>query len=421
MTRHSHHLRAGRVGGLLAVVFLMGELLSPVRDCVAQAPVPPPPLKMQPLNTLPGQPGAGQAAGAAAQPLNPPASASTSAVSQRSFTPNMIGDGFGPQPFIFIDTDGVQRLFVSTPGAGGGVGTSKIAENSSPIPRDRVYFNYSYFDGVPLLAEGVDVNRFTPGFEKTFFDGMSSLEVRTPFASTLTNNLDGIGPNDTGSAQFGNVTMYFKQLLYTSDTLAVSAGLGLTLPTASDVNVFLRPGLQLLTVKNRSVHLLPFVGSLYTPTDKLFVQQFLQFDFDANGNPVNVNDGIVGLQSAGRLNDMTYLYYSLGAGYWLYNNPDSDRLFTRIAPIVELHYNKSLTSTDGLNIPAVQLNTTATNLDLLNGTVGMTAMMGDNKSLTLAYCTPLSSIDDRQFNGELRLMFNWYFGGSTNRFSRVQF
>ncbi len=377
---------------------------------------------MQPLNTLPGQPGAGQAADAAAQPLNPPASASTSAVSQRSFTPNMIGDGFGPQPFLFnTGIDGVARNF-SVPGAGGGVGTSKIAENSSPIPRDRVYINYSYFDGVPLLANGVDVNRFTPGFEKTFFDGMSSIEIRTPFASTLSNNLNAFGNNDPRSSQFGNLTMYLKQLLYTSDTLAVSAGLGITLPTAGNINVFQAPDQQLFSIQNRSVHLLPFLGSLYTPSDNMFVQQFLQFDFDANGNPVNTSDGNGGMQPAGRINDMTYLYYSIGAGYWLYDNPNSDGLFTRIAPMVELHYNKSLTSTDGFTTAnGIGINTTPTNFDLLNGTIGMTAMLGDNKTLTLAYCTPLSSIDHRQFNGEVRLMFNWFFGGSTNRFSRVQF
>ncbi|MEK6262572.1 MAG: hypothetical protein AABP62_28585 [Planctomycetota bacterium] len=409
---------------LLTAAVVLGAVLSHTRDCRAQEPPKPPPpaFKMQPLNTLPGQPNSdrapdGQVADGAAQPLNPPASASTSAVSQGNFAPNMIGDAFG-LPFIVINDD---RF--SLPSPGGGVGTSKIAENTSPIPRDRVYLNYSYFDGVPLLANGVNVNRITPGIEKTFFGGMSSIEVRTPFASTLSNDLfipnQNTPPNDTDSAEFGNLTAYLKQLLYTSDTLAVSVGLGLTLPTAGDTNVFLAPGLPpLVNIKNQSVHLLPFAGSLYTPTDKLFVQQFLQFDFDANGNAVR--DG--GFQPAGRLNDMTVLYYSVGAGYWLYNNPDSNRLFTRIAPIVELHYNKSLTNTDRLVTPnQIIINPVASNLDLLNGVVGLTAMMGENKSLTLAYTTPLGAGDNRQFNGELRLMFNWFFGGPTNRFSRVQF
>lgn len=422
MTNRTHRLRAIRFSRLLTAALLVGALLSQVQDSRAQAP-PLPIYKMQPLGTLPGQPNsdrgfvtqvsqvapspppapvpAAPVADGAAQPLNPPASASTPAVSQDAFAPNMIGDAFGPG-FLINNNE----LFASP---GGNVGSSKIAENSSPVPRDRVYLNYSYFDGVPLLPNGVNVNRFTPGFEKTFFDGMSSIEVRTPFASTLSNTLFVNDPNDVSSAEFGNVTLFLKQLLYTSDTLAFSGGLGLALPTASDVTVFdTRGGPQLARIQNQSVHLLPFLGSLYTPTDQLFVQQFLQFDFDANGNAVSVAN-----IPFGRLNEMTFLYYSIGGGYWLYNDPNSDRLFSRIAPIVELHYNKSLTNTDALLSPS--------DLDLLNGVVGVTAMMGENKSLTLAYTTPLGAGDNRQFNGELRVMLNWYFGGSTNRFSRVQF
>ena len=425
MTNCTHIHRACRVDRLLTVALFAAALLTQVQDSRAQAP-PLPIYKMQPLDTLPVQPygdralvtqiaqaapaaapaaPANQVADGAAQPLNPPASASTPAVSQGSFAPNMIGDGFGP-PFLTN-----MNLFASP---GGGVGTSKIAENASPLPRDRVYMNYSYFDGVPLLPGGVNVNRFTPGIEKTFFNGMSSIEVRMPFASTLSNTLFVASPNDTSSTELGNLTIYLKQLLYTSNTLAVSGGLGLTLPTASNATVFdTLGGLPLTYTQNQSVHLLPFLGSLYTPTDQLFVQQFLQFDFDANGNAVSLADNNNILQPAGRLNEMSFLYYSVGAGYWLYNDPNSDRLFTRIAPIVELHYNKSLTQTDALLSPS--------NLDLLNGVVGMTATMGQNKTLTLAYTSPLSNFHDRQFNGELRVMFNWFYGGSMNRFSRVQF
>jgi hypothetical protein len=389
---------------------------------------------MRPLNQLPGQINANQAqpAGQAAGPaerVNGPASVSRSAVSQRSFSPNMIGDGFGPTPFTFERNafnqgtagGGGELGTVTTPGGGGTVGTSKIAENTSPIPRDRVYVNYSNFNGVPLIAGGVNVNRITPGFEKTFFEGMSSIEVRTPFASTLSNNLYLSDSNDLQSTQFGNLTMYLKQILYMTDGLAVSGGLGMTLPTANNQNVFINSQQQLLSLKNQSVHLLPFLGSVYSPTDQFFVQQFLQFDFDANGNNVVVTDFNNRTESIGRLRDMAYLYYSVGTGYWLYNNPDSDGFFTRIAPIAELHYNKSLTSTDTLTAPLVDVGQTGVNQDLLNGTIGMTALMGQNKTLTFGYVTPLSSIDHRQFNGEFRLFFNWFFGAPLNRITRVQF
>ena len=61
----------------------------------------------------------------------------------------------------------------------------KIAENTSPMPRDRLIFDYGYFDNVPLAPGGVNVNRLTLGFEKTFLDGMMSFELKAPMASTV--------------------------------------------------------------------------------------------------------------------------------------------------------------------------------------------------------------------------------------------
>lgn len=349
---------------------------------------------------------------------------------QAAYAPNMIGDGFGPAPFSVSNSfnsganggNGSEFGTITAPGAGGGsVGTMKIAENTSPIPRDRVFLNYSNFNGVPLTEDGVDVNRLTPGFEKTFFQGRSSIEFRAPFASTLSSNLYTHQPNGTGITQFGNLTLYLKQLLFRNEVQAWSAGLGIALPTSNNQNIYAFPDFQLVSIKDQAVHLLPFLGNVYTPNDNLFVQQFLQFDFDTNGNNVVVNNFNGGTTSIGRLQDMTYLYYSVAAGYWVYNNPDSDRFFTRIAPIVELHYNKSLTSSDVVESSLVTVGQAGINQDLLNGTIGLTALMGDNKTLTVGYVTPLSSIDHRQFNSEFRVMFNWFFGQPLNRLTRVQF
>ena len=73
--------------------------------------------------------------------------------------------------------------------AGSVVGRMKIAENVSPLPRDRVFFNYSLFGNVPLSQGGGNVNRFSPGFEKTFFNRMTSVELRAPFAATLNSDV----------------------------------------------------------------------------------------------------------------------------------------------------------------------------------------------------------------------------------------
>ncbi len=75
-------------------------------------------------------------------------------------------------------------------------GKIRLAESTSPIPRDRLFFNYSYFNDVPLAAGGVSVNRYTFGVEKTFFNGMTSLELRAPFATTLSSDRVFSGTND---------------------------------------------------------------------------------------------------------------------------------------------------------------------------------------------------------------------------------
>ncbi len=79
---------------------------------------------------------------------------------------------------------------IPSPSAGGVVGRTKISDDNSPLPRDRVIFNYDYFDNAQLTSTGVNVHRFSPGFEKTFFDQMASIEVRvsrSPRRSAMTS------------------------------------------------------------------------------------------------------------------------------------------------------------------------------------------------------------------------------------------
>ena len=106
------------------------------------------------------------------------------------------------------------------PSAGGVVGKTKLADDNSPIPRDRVVFSYDQFNSVPLTPNGFDVHRYAPGIEKTFLDGCASVELRLPFASTLSSvgTLDGSTPRDT---EFGNVNLTFKGLLLRGDRKSV--------------------------------------------------------------------------------------------------------------------------------------------------------------------------------------------------------
>ena len=57
----------------------------------------------------------------------------------------------------------------------------------------------------------------------------------------------------------------------------------------------------------------------------------------------------------------------------------------------------------------------------LNAVIGVTSQIQNDKTLTVGYGVPLGGGKDTVFDGEFRLLFNWFFGGSVNRQSRVQF
>ncbi len=156
-----------------------------------------------------------------------------------------------------------------------------------------------------IAPGGVSVNRFVPGFEKTFFDRRASIEMRFPFAASISPDLmqSTAGISNSNAMVFGNMSIVYKEYIRRTDTFVASWGLQTALPTAPSLSVALQDGPQLLAVNNRSVHLMPFLGALYTPTDRFFAQGFLQLDVDANGNPVYVNPTLERLSFAGRLHD----------------------------------------------------------------------------------------------------------------------
>jgi hypothetical protein len=312
---------------------------------------------------------------------------------------------------LFDTTFGVQYdVLLPSPSAGGVVGRTKIAENTSPIPRDRLLFSYSYFDGVPLLPGGVNVNRFTPGFEKTFFDGRTSLELKVPMASTLDSTIVEGGVTNTSHNELGNMAITFKALLLERETIALSGGLMVVAPTADDTLLVLPDGTPLIAVRNRAIHLAPFIGALWTPNDRFFANGFLQWDVGANGNPVWINDQQgSGLTEIGDFNDATFQYLDLGIGSWLYRSNQRHRRITGLAWTAELHWNKSLQSSDVVTADGFRVADRSDNFDVFNLTVGAHLEL-HKTTVTVGYCAPLGGGLDREFNGELRLLLNRRFG-----------
>ena len=301
------------------------------------------------------------------------------------------------------------------------MGATKIAENSSPFPQDRFFLNYSYFDSTPLYPGDVDVQRFTPGFEKTFWCGNASFEMRFPTAITLDSSIDMENFPETSSYEYGNLALTPKVLLCRSCRGAISAGMTITLPTADDIEATMAGGDPVVgRIENDAAHLMPFVGFLYTPNPCWFVQGYLQYDFATTGNRalIDFRDGN-GLQEVGYVNDAAFQYLDLGIGRWLYQSSQSMRCerLRSVALTAEVHWNSSLQEGDYIEDPGGfwGVGNFAEDVDVWDATIGLHVRLRDT-TISLAYITPLTDGPDKPFDGELRLIVNRWFGRSSEAY-----
>lgn len=165
---------------------------------------------------------------------------------------------------------------------------SKVAENNSAIPRDRISFRYNYFkealqvDGLKASPElgprirqtpntpfrqfhqvqpaskSYNVHLYTFGLEKTFLDNMASIEVRLPFARTIdsdltlssgallfdeTDRVPLVQPTPSGTlgdadTELQDMNVILKAILMQDpcQRWVISGGLGITIPTGEDLN-----------------------------------------------------------------------------------------------------------------------------------------------------------------------------------------
>lgn len=306
------------------------------------------------------------------------------------------------------------------PGGGGfyGLGRQKIAENMTPLPTDRFIFDYSYFHNVPIGYRKMPVNRFTPGFEKTFLNKKCSLECRLPFATTLDNTLYTDNNNSTGQLRLGDMTMILKCVLLQREKFAVTAGLGISVPFAEDTHLYnAYTGEEVIRWKNQTVHLMPYVGLLYMPTDRTFFQAYFQVDGATHGDSIhvtNLSETDPGLLYVGKAYDRTYAYTSMAMGYWLFRKHDKyDRLRHGMNLIGELHWTQSLDRAKGVDYTQgnyqFNIGQAKGNYSVLNMTLGTRFLYKEKTSIGLGYSVPLSNGDQKQFDGELRFSLNRYF------------
>jgi hypothetical protein len=203
----------------------------------------------------------------------------------------------------------------------------KISEDESPLPQDRLYFGFNYFNNVNAavnermggFVSDMTAYRDTFGFEKTFLDTRASVELRLP-VGTLTMNSDvaGLGGTDTN---VGDLSIGLKYALYLDRAARndLSAGLVITVPTGpAEFNPFGTTIIQ------------PWVGGLVT-AGNVFVQGFISLAVPTDSR------------------DVTLLFNDIAIGYIFYRSRDPQSWLQAVAPTYEVHVNTPLNHRGAFN------------------------------------------------------------------------
>ncbi len=342
-----------------------------------------------------------------------------------------------------------------------------IAEQNSPLVRDRGFFSYRHFQNASEVnifgdqpaggASNLNIDRFIFGFEKRIF-GKSSVEFRLPLTYQLDSDLafskfTGMPsslPLSDRTEDIGNLSLVFKRLVHQSRTLVLSGGVGLNIPTAADVSLSGRIDDDFFpvtdnmgmpdtfdvdmtfrgVVKNETVNLSPFVATLWTPTPRFFAQGFLQVDVPLNrSNAALMMDGSIDGDTtlipttieSGNVAQQILMRINAGVGYWFYRNRCASCV-TGIAGLLEIHHTSTLESADTLGpfvvIPAptadfqdtvLEVGNLANQNDITNLVVGNTIELGQQTSITNGFVLPLSTGDNRGFDFEYNFFIQHLF------------
>jgi hypothetical protein len=284
----------------------------------------------------------------------------------------------------------------------------KMADNMSPMPQDRVFSTFNYFNNMNYAVNGriqapfsnIQVYRYQLGLEKTFFDGNASIGLRDGLNTLSANSpIRGLGGTSTA---MGDLAVYSKFVLWQrwDDANAsasgpagsfpasrgrngglISAGLAVDIPTG--------PGAFAGAPASKSfrdVQLQPFLGYFWSRND------FYLLGFEEINVPLDSND-------------VTMLFTDVGMGYFYYHSPDPSSLLSAAAATFEVHVNDPLNHRHPFSIrDLVGMS------DVVDLTYGTNFLLGQRSLFSLAMVTPITG--PRPFNFEVLALFNVYFGRS---------
>jgi hypothetical protein len=287
--------------------------------------------------------------------------------------------------------------------------------------------------------------------------------VPVPAFSVVSTPQNSLGNSST---QFGNMQLILKSLAYRSNALAFSGGLSMGIPTAPDTHVRVTDysgsssqGVATIQrvrdfdIANETWALSPFIAALATPTSNWFVQGFMQWEFPLNSSRLTYSDVFTQGQSFvtlpgnlvppfavnGHVFEQPLMHVDLNTGYWVVRNPNA-RWINGIAPALELHYSTTMENASIVTLPGdnlFQINPNNPNqqipeqrsqvgnfrnrVDILDMTVATTFLIANRATLATAVAFPLKGGDNRTYDWEFQVQFNYYFGGPRPRFAPPTF
>jgi hypothetical protein len=269
----------------------------------------------------------------------------------------------------------------------------KMSDDESPAPRDRVFFDFNYYDNVGAAISrrlGIDLHdiavyRESFGVEKTFLDSSASLGLRLPL-NTLSAGSDTPGQGGTDT-DVGDLTAILKYAFWRNpDTGSLlSTGLAVTAPTG--------PG--------------HFAGSTIPTTHETVLQPFLGYIWSADHWFVH---GFTSVAVPTDSKDVTSLFNSIGVGYIFSRRCAEERFLKSISPTLEVHvadplnHRGAFKALDPVGTP-----------DVVDLTMATTFVLGERSNLSLGVVTPVTG--PKPFDVEALVQLNWFFGARPNRYN----
>jgi hypothetical protein len=268
----------------------------------------------------------------------------------------------------------------------------KIAENQSPVPQDRFFFSFNYYNNVnktldnffQVQLKGVEIYRYVFGYEKTFNQGMGSVGIRLPIDNVFAQPKSPGVPGEAGtSTATGDLTVYLKHIFAIDRATGSVASGGVAISPQTAPGQF---GGAKFLAKSNTTTIQPFFAFLLN-RDRFYIQGFSALDV-----PVDPAQA-------------TLFYNDLGIGYYVYRDNESNALITAVAPTFEVHVNSPINHSGAYN----RFDPFGTQ-DIVNLTSGLNTRFRQNSILTMGAVVPVTG--PRPFSIEATVLLNIYFGRS---------